>query len=144
MIKRILSWLLGLPVLIVLLLLALANRHMVVVSLDPVTPEQPWMGFEVPLWAVLYGGIFLGLVAGGVAAWMRQSKWRRKARRLEKELAMERVARKQLERELTGGGATHGKARSSPLATVQGGAPALAGPAANASAPAAVAVKTGT
>lgn len=143
MIKRILSWLLGLPIIIVLLLLALANRHMVTVSLDLVTPEQPWLGFEVPMWVVLYAGIFLGLLAGGVATWMRQSKWRRKARRMEKELAMERVARKQLERELLSGAAESEKAAKATTAAAAGKAPALTGPAANTSTPA-LPAKTGT
>ena len=104
MIRRLLSWFVGLPAVVVLLLLALANRHTVMVSLDPLSPDQPWLGFELPLWVVFYAGILLGVIAGGMAAWMRQARWRKRARQLKRELALERTARKRLERELMGGG----------------------------------------
>ena len=97
MMKRLLSWLFGLPTLIILLLFALANRRMVTLSFDPVTPDDPLIAVTLPLWAVLFLGILLGLLAGGVATWIRQSKWRRKARACQRDLEMERLARKRLE-----------------------------------------------
>ena len=110
--KRLLSWLFGLPALIILLLFALANRHMVTLSLDPLTPDDPMIAITLPLWAVLFLGILLGLLAGGVATWVRQSKWRKKARACQRDLEMERLARKRLEERAlkpaapaTGGGA---------------------------------------
>ena len=99
--KRLLSWLFGLPALIILLLFALANRHVVTLSLDPLTPDDPMIAISMPLWAVLFLGILLGLVAGGVATWVRQSKWRRKARACQRDLEMERLARKRLEERAT-------------------------------------------
>ncbi len=95
--KRLLAWLFGLPSLIILLLFALANRHMVTLSLDPLTPEDPVIALTMPLWAVLFLGILLGLLAGGVATWFRQSKWRKQARTCRRDLEMERLARKRLE-----------------------------------------------
>lgn len=78
--KRILSWSFGLPVAIILVAFAIANRGLVDVSFDPLSTEAPWFAISMPLWAVLYSGIFLGLIAGGVAAWLKQGKWRKTAR----------------------------------------------------------------
>ena len=78
--KRILSWSFGLPVAIILVAFAIANRGMVEVSFDPLSVDAPWLSIPMPLWAVLYLGIFIGLIAGGVASWLRQGKWRKSAR----------------------------------------------------------------
>ncbi len=136
MIRRILSWLLGLPALIVLLLFALANRHAVQLSFDPVTPEQPWLAIELPLWVVLFGGILLGLLAGGVAAWLRQSKWRKLARQTMRDLELEKVARRRAERQQASATA-HGMSASSPATphpAASGAGSAAAAPAQSANA----------
>ncbi len=78
--KRILSWCIGLPVAIILVAFAIANRRVVDVSFDPLSVEAPWLSIPMPLWAVLYSGIFIGLIAGGVASWLKQGKWRKTAR----------------------------------------------------------------
>lgn len=98
--KRLLTWLFGLPTLLVLLLFALANRQQVQVSLDPLVPEDPWLALQVPLWLVFYAGILLGLLVGGLVAWLRQSKWRRRTRFFQRELEAERDRTRQLRREL--------------------------------------------
>ena len=100
MMKRLLSWLFGLPTLIILLLFALANRHSVRISLDPLTPETPWLALDMPLWMVLFAGILLGMLTGGMAAWVKQSKWRRQARRCRHELKQEKEARQRAEEQL--------------------------------------------
>jgi uncharacterized integral membrane protein len=63
-------------------LLAVANREWVTVSLNPL-PFQ----VEGPLYAVLMVAGFVGVVAGGVAGWTASLKWRRVARRQRRELA---------------------------------------------------------
>ncbi len=98
--KRLVTWLFGLPTLLILLLFALANRHMVQISLDPLMPEDPWLAVQAPLWLVLYAGILIGLLVGGVAAWAKQSKWRRRARHFQRELEEERSRTRQLRRQL--------------------------------------------
>ena len=126
MIRRLLSWLFGLPTLIILLLFALANRQMVQVSLDPLTPEDPWLAITLPLWAVFFAGVLLGLLVGGAAAWVKQGKWRKLARKSQQDLELERVARKRAEEKAA--------AAQAPVAT----------PAATAAAPAATAATTAT
>jgi len=84
--KRILSWVIGLPVAIILIAFAIANRQYTKVSFDPFSVETPWMAVDMPLWSLFYGGIFVGLVAGGIAAWLKQGKWRKTARQKRTEL----------------------------------------------------------
>lgn len=78
--KRALSWLLGLPVALLLVGFAVANREFVEVSFDPFARETPWATLSAPLWALLFFGIFCGLVVGWCAAWVGQGKWRRASR----------------------------------------------------------------
>ena len=124
--KRLLAWLFGLPTLVILLLFALANRHMVTLSLDPLTPEDPMIALTMPLWAVLFLGILLGLLAGGVATWFRQSKWRRQARACRRDLEMERLARKRLEERAAQAAPAAAPAAPSAAPSDQPGQPAVA------------------
>jgi uncharacterized integral membrane protein len=104
---RLLSWIVGLPVAIVLILFAVANRHVVEVSFDPLSQQDPWAAMSVPLWTVLFLGIFCGLVAGWIGAWLKQAKWRRAAREARRDLASERSEASRLRREQTGGLVAH-------------------------------------
>ena len=91
--KRLISWIFGLAAFIVLAAFALANREWITISFDPLTPAQPLYSLRAPLWTVLFAGIFLGLLAGGFAAWLKQGKWRKRARQAEYELGVERMSR---------------------------------------------------
>ena len=85
---RVLSWILGVPAALVLIAFAVANRHVVAVSFDPLSQQDPWASLAVPLWAVLFFGIFCGLVVGWIGAWLKQGKWRREARAARRDLAV--------------------------------------------------------
>ena len=39
----------------------------------------------LPLFVVIFAALILGVLIGGVAAWLRQGKWRRAVRKLETE-----------------------------------------------------------
>ena len=52
----------------------------------------------MPLFVVLIAVLILGVIIGGVAAWLRQTKWRRTARRLEREVASLRAENDALKR----------------------------------------------
>jgi hypothetical protein len=77
------------PIAILVVLLAVANRGPVTVSLDPFSREAPEIAFTLPLFALVFLAVMLGVVIGGVAAWLTQGKhrrgerlYRREARRL--------------------------------------------------------------
>lgn len=80
MLKRIVWLLIGFPVGVVLIALAIANRHEATLVLDPFRPESPAISLVLPFYAYLFAALMIGVVAGGVAAWLGQSRWRRTAR----------------------------------------------------------------
>lgn len=80
MLKRFLQLFLAVPIGIVLVALAIANRHNVPLILDPFRPEQPILTVELPFFAYLLGTLVAGVLLGGLAVWMSQSHWRRAAK----------------------------------------------------------------
>src|SRR5262249_12020018 len=61
--------------------LAVANRQSVVVSFDPFDQAHPALTRALPLYLLMLVLLIGGVVVGGIAAWIRQGKWRRAARR---------------------------------------------------------------
>ena len=74
-----------LPIAILVVLLAVANRAPVTLSLDPFSREAPEISFTLPLFAIIFGAVMLGVVIGGVMSWMVQGKHRRAERRYKRE-----------------------------------------------------------
>lgn len=92
MIKRLVGWFLLLPLAAVLVLFALANRHMVQIGLDPLGRDPALLPtFDLPLFAVIYTMLIIGVLMGGAAVWVTQGRNRRERRRLRRET--ERLAR---------------------------------------------------
>jgi len=85
MIRKIVSALILVPLAIVFIVFAVANRQIVIVSLDPFDQAHPAIALSLPLFALILALIIGGVVVGGIAAWLKQSKWRRAARRAELE-----------------------------------------------------------
>jgi uncharacterized integral membrane protein len=69
------------PVAIVLIALAVANRTFVPFTLDPFNPGNPALTLSLPLFVYLFLALLLGVLIGGAATWMRQGRYRRQARR---------------------------------------------------------------
>ncbi|MDX2289232.1 MAG: hypothetical protein NW217_10490 [Hyphomicrobiaceae bacterium] len=78
--KRIFSLLVAFPVALLLITLAVVNRHTVRLVLDPFTPEAPVISVALPFYAYLFGALTLGVLAGGAAVWLNQGRWRYLAR----------------------------------------------------------------
>ena len=87
---------------LIFIVFAVANRHLVTVSFDPLNSSDPSVGLRLPLFVVIIAVAIAGVVAGGAATWFRQRRWRRAARQYE---ADARQARAQLA-DLRGSGAT--------------------------------------
>jgi hypothetical protein len=85
MIRKIVTALILVPLTIVIVAFAVANRQRVVVSLDPFDQAHPALSVALPLFALILVLVIGGVVVGGVAAWLRQGKWRRAARLAEAE-----------------------------------------------------------
>jgi len=82
--RKIVAAIILVPLAIVIIAFAVANRQIVTVSLDPFSSNPP--AAALPLFALIIVLLILGVLIGGVAAWLRQSKWRWTARRLEREV----------------------------------------------------------
>jgi uncharacterized integral membrane protein len=80
MMRKIVTALVLVPIAVVFVAFAVANRQAVVVSFDPFDQAHPALALGLPLFALLLGVAIGGVVIGGVAAWLGQSKWRRAAR----------------------------------------------------------------
>jgi uncharacterized integral membrane protein len=78
--KRVVRLLIAFPVALLLITLAVANRHSARLILDPFRPESPALAIEMPFYFFLFGALVVGVVLGGVATWLGQSHWRKSAR----------------------------------------------------------------
>ena len=80
MFRKIVAALILVPLAIILIAFAVANRQSIVVSLDPFDQAHPALAVALPLFALVLTLVIGGVVLGGAAAWLRQGKWRRAAR----------------------------------------------------------------
>ncbi len=101
--KQFVSWIIGLPAAILLIAFALANRTPVTVSFDPLSVDAPWFSLSLPVWVLLFAGIFLGLIIGWTGSWINQGKWRKAAREARSNLDIEMEKKKALEKRLNQG-----------------------------------------
>ena len=83
--RRFLTLLVLVPLAVIVVFFSVANRQLVTVSLDPFHDGTPALSFAAPLFVLMFGALVLGLLLGGIAAWTRQGRWRRAARRAERE-----------------------------------------------------------
>ena len=100
MIRKIVAILILVPLALVIVLFAVANRAPVLVSLDPFDGKPPMFSVTSPLFVVLLVVLIAGVIIGGVASWSRQAKWRRRARHLAGELQASRAETDTLRRQL--------------------------------------------
>lgn len=86
MFRKIVTWIVIVPIAAAIIAFAVANRQTVTVSFDPFSSASPAYAATLPLFAVILIALILGVLVGGIAAWLRQGKWRRSARRLDGEV----------------------------------------------------------
>ncbi len=69
------------PLALIMLFFAMANRSHVQIGLDPfLTPGESGPSFEAPLFLVVMVSMALGVIAGGVATWASHMPVRRSAK----------------------------------------------------------------
>ena len=86
MLRKIVAAVVLVPLAIVLIAFAVANRRAVTVSFDPFSASDPAASATLPLFALIILLLIVGVLIGGLASWLRQGKWRSAARRFEREL----------------------------------------------------------
>ncbi len=86
MTKRLIGWFVLVPLSVLLVLFALANRQVVHVGLDPFGREPALLpGFDIPLFGVIYAMLLAGVLLGGLAVWLTQGRHRRERRQFRRE-----------------------------------------------------------
>jgi uncharacterized integral membrane protein len=73
------------PLAIIIVMFAVANREIITVSFDPFDSVHPALALKMPLFILIFVLVAVGVVVGGIAAWLKQHKWRMRARRAEAE-----------------------------------------------------------
>ncbi len=100
MIRKIVLALILIPLAVLIVALAVANRQIVTVSFDPFSATDPALLLRAPLFVLVFILVIAGVIIGGAASWLRQGKWRRAARARETELRSARSEVDRLRREL--------------------------------------------
>ena len=80
------------PLAIILVALAVANRGVASFTLDPFNPGNPALTWQMPLFVLLFAAIALGMLVGSVATWVKQGRYRKLARQRSQEAEVLRQA----------------------------------------------------
>jgi uncharacterized integral membrane protein len=83
--RKILNAIVIVPLALILLAFAVANRRFVVVSFNPFDSDDLSMALTLPLFIIMIGAAIVGVIVGSCATWFGQRHWRRAARRHEAE-----------------------------------------------------------
>jgi uncharacterized integral membrane protein len=94
MVRKVITAIVVVPLAILIIAFAVANRQTVTVSFDPFSSTSPAYAASLPLFVLIFVLVILGVIVGGIATWLRQSSWRRTARRLDGDV---RVLHQELE-----------------------------------------------
>jgi uncharacterized integral membrane protein len=68
------------PVALIAVVFAVANRQIATISLDPFNTDSPAFALSAPLFLVILLMVMLGVLIGGVATWLTQGGVRASAR----------------------------------------------------------------
>ena len=97
------------PLVVIALAFAIANRAVTIVSFDPFSPAATASPtIEAPLFVVLLLTLMLGVLIGSVATWLTQGRNRNNARRARNEAERLRAESDRLRGQL----AAHGEGRA--------------------------------
>jgi uncharacterized integral membrane protein len=83
MLRKVLTIVIIVPLAVVIVAFAVANRQVVTVSFDPFSSANPAYAATLPLFVLIFALVILGVIVGGIATWLRQASWRRTARALD-------------------------------------------------------------
>ena len=78
--RRIVSLVVFVPVGIVLVVLAVANRQPVTLALNPFRPEDSILSVTGPFFVFLFLALLIGMAIGSAVTWWNQGRYRKQAR----------------------------------------------------------------
>ena len=80
MYNRILIVVVFVPLAVILIALAVANRGLTAFTLDPFNPGNPALTLQLPLFVLMFVALVVGLLLGSAVTWIRQGRYRKLAR----------------------------------------------------------------
>ncbi|MGB3391236.1 MAG: LapA family protein [Pseudaminobacter sp.] len=80
MLKRFMLIVVFVPLAIILIALAVANRVPTAFTLDPFNPGNPALTVQIPLFFLLFAALVVGMIVGSLATWFKQGRYRKLAR----------------------------------------------------------------
>lgn len=80
MFNRIVLIVVFVPLAIILIALAVANREPVAFTLDPFNPGNPALTLTLPLFIYFFLVLAVGVIIGSAVTWLRQGRYRKLAR----------------------------------------------------------------
>lgn len=98
--KGMFNWAVGLPIAVIGIGFAVANRDWVTISFDPLNRVQPFATLGMPLWALFFCGVLLGIFVGWFVAWRGNARFRRAARDAKIELVRTQQAHEREKRDM--------------------------------------------
>jgi uncharacterized integral membrane protein len=78
--RRLLFWIVLLPLAILTVLFAVANRAPVIISFDPFSTQNQAAAITLPLFIVIFAAMIMGVVLGGLVSVVRHYRLWRAAR----------------------------------------------------------------
>ena len=103
-----------LPVAIVVVALAVANREVVRLSFDPFTADTPAFSLPLPLYVLIFASVAIGILCGGIGTWLGQSGTRRTSAARRREIRRLEGETERLKSRVRGQRAHAGRALSRP------------------------------
>lgn len=85
MLHKLVAALILVPLAIVIIAFAVANRQAVTLSFDPFNASAPAAALSLPLFVIVFAALIAGVIVGGLAVRLGHGRWRRMARRFERE-----------------------------------------------------------
>ena len=78
--KRLVGLFILVPIGIIVVALSVANRQAVTLSIPPQIGDTPLYSFDLPLYALLFATLLVGMLIGSSATWISQGRHRKSAR----------------------------------------------------------------
>lgn len=85
MLSRLILIAIFIPLAIVMIILAVANRAVVPFTLDPFNPGSEGLTIALPLFVYLFVALIAGAIIGSMATWFKQGRYRKLAREYRQE-----------------------------------------------------------
>jgi uncharacterized integral membrane protein len=80
MFKKLINFVIVIPVAILLVVLAIANRTPTTLALNPFSPDDTVLSVTAPLFVYILLSLMIGVLLGGFGTWLSQHRYRKRAR----------------------------------------------------------------